>query len=153
MHHVFFTPLFPIFSQRLLCECKSTGDWPFSCEVGRIEMNIKKITKKNEQCDYTLCFFFLPLFSQRSSCELRWRWLWVGNMIVGVSGWIVEDHGVVMWQEKRGSAVTNCHICMMNGFKLRPVAVKTCTHMCGCRFWWEQVRVALENPRVAHGIP
>ena len=42
-------------------------------------------------------------------------------MIVGVSGWIVEDHGVMMWQEKQGGAVTNCHICMMNGFKLRPV--------------------------------
>ena len=87
--------------------------------------------------------FFLPLFSQWLSCELRWWWLGVGNRIVGVSSQIDEDHGVVMWQEKQGSAVTNCHICMMNdveGFQ-----TQTC--------WWEQVWVALENPRVACGIP
>ena len=99
-------------------------------------MNIKKKTKKWMVQLHTL--FFLPLFSWWSSCELRWWWLGVGNRIVGVSSQIGEDHGVVMWQEKQGGAITNCHKLShlhdeqcrrVSNSDLWPIAVKTCTHV------------------------
>ena len=37
--------------------------------------------------------------------------------------------------------------------KPAPVPGKTCAHGCGYGFPWVRVRIALENPRVAHDIP
>ena len=72
-----------------------------------------------------------------------------------MSSQIGEDHGVMMWQEKQGSAVTNCHICMMNnveGFQTQthdPLLSKPAPICAGAGFDGN----TLKNPRVARGIP